>query len=59
MEPDVVAAAGLKALGKKPSVIAGRMNKVMGFVMGKVMPRQVALRIFGGMLSKAMDPNVL
>ncbi len=59
MTAEAVAAAGLQALGKKPTVIPGGMNKMMNFMATRVMPRQTALSMFGSMMSKGMDPAIL
>jgi len=59
MDADPVAAAALKALGHEAAVIPGRMNRIMTFVMTHLMPRQMALSLFGSMMSKTMDPAIL
>jgi short-subunit dehydrogenase len=47
MEPEAVAREALAALGRRPSGIAGRGNRVASFVMGRLLPRQLAVRIMG------------
>ncbi|MGV9414012.1 SDR family NAD(P)-dependent oxidoreductase [Nocardia sp. NPDC003693] len=50
--PDVmpvgpVVAAGLNALGKRPSVIPGRLNKFSGTLLTRLLPRRTAIGIMG------------
>ena len=47
MEPEDVAAEALATLGKTPSAIAGRANRVGGFVMNRLLPRRLAVRLMG------------
>ena len=55
MTPEDTAVAGLKALGKKSSVIPGFQNNVMTFMSSRLMPRGTTASMFGGMLKKALD----
>lgn len=59
MNADQVAAAGLNGLGQKRVVVPGGMNKVMRFMMTRVMSRSAASDMFGGMMKKAMDPAIV
>jgi short-subunit dehydrogenase len=43
MEPGDVAAEALAALGSKPSMIPGRMNRVLSFFMQRLLPRRTAI----------------
>ncbi len=59
MDAGPVAASALQALGKKTVVVPGAMNKVMAFMMTRLMPRKSASGMFGGMMKKAMDPAIV
>ena len=59
MDAAPVAAVGLNALGKKAVVVPGILNKVMTFMMTRLMPRKSASGMFGGMMKKAMDPAIV
>jgi hypothetical protein len=59
MAPKRVVAKSLKRLGRRALVVPGPVNKVMD-VMGKYLtPRPVLTRMFGFLLSRALDekPN--
>jgi len=45
MHPDTVVEAGLRSLGNKPFVIPGSKNKIIYFLMTRILPRRVSLRI--------------
>jgi len=47
MEVEEVASEALAALGKRPSAVAGRVNRVAGFLMGRLLPRRVAVETIG------------
>jgi short-subunit dehydrogenase len=47
MEPAAVAEAGLAALGHGPTVVAGRLNQAAAFLMGRLLPRRLAVRLMG------------
>jgi len=47
MEPAVVVAEALATLGKQPSGIAGRANRLASFVMTRLMPRRLAVETMG------------
>lgn len=59
MDAADVAAAGLNGLGRKRVVVPGGMNKVMRFMMTRLMSRDAASDMFGGMMKKAMDPAIV
>jgi uncharacterized protein len=46
-KPEEVVEECFKKLGKKPSFISGRGNKVASFMMQKLMPRKMAIDIMG------------
>jgi short-subunit dehydrogenase len=45
MEPTPVVSEALKALGKRPVVIAGRANRLVGFLLNRLMSRRAAVEI--------------
>jgi hypothetical protein len=47
LEADRVAAVALDALGRKPSVVPGAFYRFSAFVMNRLLPRRVAVRIMG------------
>jgi hypothetical protein len=47
MEPAAVVAEALATLGRQPSGIAGRANRLASFVMTRLMPRKVAVETMG------------
>ena len=47
LEPVEVAVECLKKLGKQPSFITGRSNRIASFIMQKIMPRKMAINIMG------------
>ena len=59
MDAGPVATAALQALGKKTVVVPGGMNKLMTFMMTRLMPRKSASGMFGGMMKKTMDPAIV
>jgi short-subunit dehydrogenase len=52
MEPGPTVSEALNALGKRPSHIAGRGNRITFFISGKLMPRRAAIRLAARMLDK-------
>jgi len=56
MDPEPVAREALAALGKKPTMIPGRLNRLAGAFMTRVLPRATAVRIMGSS-TRAMYPN--
>lgn len=47
MSPRTVVATTLAALGKQPSVVPGRTNRLAAFVMRRLLPRRTAIEIMG------------
>jgi len=47
MEPRVVVEEALAALGRRPSMIPGRLNRIVTFVLHRLLPRRTAIRIMG------------
>jgi short-subunit dehydrogenase len=47
LEPEEVANECLRMLGRQPSFITGRANKVASFIMQKILPRKMAVNIMG------------
>jgi short-subunit dehydrogenase len=47
LAPADVAEECLKKLGKQPSFITGRSNRIASFIMQKIMPRKMAINIMG------------
>jgi len=47
LEPEEVARECLKKLGKQPSFITGRGNRIASFIMQKILPRKMAINIMG------------
>jgi len=45
--PEEVADECLKKLGKQPSYITGRGNRIASFIMQKILPRKIAINIMG------------
>ena len=46
-----VAKAGLDGLGKQPYIVPGLINKIVAVMVG-FLPKSMAVRIFGGVMSK-------
>jgi hypothetical protein len=47
LTPEEVAEECLQKLGRKPSFITGRGNRIASFFMQKVLPRKTAVNIMG------------
>jgi len=47
MEPGPVVIEALDALGRTPSMVPGRINRIAAFVLGRALPRRVTIRIMG------------
>jgi len=45
MSPEKVVEAGLQALGHRPFVITGQLNKLIYFLLTRILPRRASLRI--------------
>ncbi len=54
MDAETVARIGLASIGKKPSVITGKRNKLMVFMMTRLMPRRMSYKMFGQMMKRSM-----
>ena len=52
MEPGPTVTEALNALGKRPSHIAGRSNRITFFISGKLMPRRAAIELTTKMMDK-------
>jgi len=52
MEPRPTVAEALDALGRRPSHIAGRGNRITFFISGKLMPRRAAIGLAASMLDR-------
>jgi len=50
LEPELVVAKALAALGHQPTVIPGRLNSLSSFVMRRVLSRKAAIRLMGNVL---------
>jgi short-subunit dehydrogenase len=47
LSPEVVVTETLNALGRQPSVIPGRSNRLAAFFIRRLLPRRVAIRMMG------------
>ena len=52
MTPEQVVGEAFAALGKRPYVIPGRMNRISSFVMRHLLPRKTAVMLMGRILRK-------
>jgi uncharacterized protein len=52
LDPEEVARECLNNLGKQPSFITGRGNRIASFIMQKLMPRKMAINIMGDTTKK-------
>ena len=52
MEPAAVVSQVLAALGRGPSMVPGWFNRVTTFIMGRLLPRRMAVRVMGGATRK-------
>ena len=59
MDADEVARVGIEKLGKKSAVIPGVRNNVMMFMMSRLMPKQLGMNIFGSMMERMMDDEIV
>ena len=50
MQPEQVVHEALVALGKRPYIIPGRMNRFSSFIMRYLMPRKTAVQLMGKIL---------
>lgn len=58
MRPQVVAACGLNALGRRLDAIPGGKNRMMAFMMSRLMSRATAGAMFRKMMGKALGKPV-
>jgi short-subunit dehydrogenase len=57
MRPEQVVQEALKALGKRPYIIPGRVNRLASFVMRHLLSRKAAIQLMGRVLrGKYIDP---
>lgn len=54
MRPDDVAATGLAALGHRPNAVPGVRNRMMAFMMTRLMPRAWVGAMFRSMMGRAL-----
>lgn len=47
MEPGPVVEAALAALGRRPSVVPGALNRVAAFAFARLLPRRASIRVMG------------
>ena len=47
MEPGPVVEAALSALGRRPSVVPGALNRVAAFAFARLLPRRTSIRVMG------------
>jgi short-subunit dehydrogenase len=59
MDADTTALIGLKALGKKSSVIPGRINWLVMFIRKYLFTRAINITVFGRMLERAISQDRL
>jgi short-subunit dehydrogenase len=45
MEPGAVARVAVRALGRKPLVVAGALNRAVRLLLGRLLPRRAAVRL--------------
>jgi hypothetical protein len=57
IEPEIVVAAALAALGHQPTVIPGTVNRLSSFVMRRLLSRKTAIRIMGSVLHHMYVPE--
>jgi short-subunit dehydrogenase len=58
MGAEETVAEALKSLGRKPSLIAGRMNRLMYAIMGRLFPRRQAVKMVGASMEKIFHPAI-
>jgi hypothetical protein len=51
-QPDEVVAACLRRIGKVPSFVSGGSNRLVTFLMQRMLPRKMAIRLMGDSLKK-------
>ncbi len=55
MDPPAVVRAGLKALGRRPAVVAGWVNRLMAAFGRHVATRSLLARVFGRLVRRGLD----
>ena len=61
LDPDTVAEKAIRALGRGPLVVPGFINQLAAWVMGRLLPRRMAIGIMAGStdtLGRARRPKV-
>jgi uncharacterized protein len=48
LDPDIVAERALSALGSGPTVVPGSLNRIAAVLMGRLLPRRLAIRLMAG-----------
>lgn len=59
MDVEPVVRTAIRNLGRRPSVIPGAINNIMGFLGKRVFSRSGMARVFSGIAHKAMQPELL
>ncbi len=59
MDVEPVVRTALRNLGRRPSVIPGAVNNILGFVSKRVLSRSGISQVFSGLAGKAMQPELL
>jgi len=55
MEPEVVVARALEALGGGPSCVAGALNRAVAFAFARLLPRRAAIAVMGRATRRLYD----
>lgn len=58
-EPDLVAREALAALGRRPSLVAGAINRAATFAMERLLPRKLAIEILGNSTRRVFRKRVV
>lgn len=58
MDPEKVVKTGLRALGRKPFVVTGIRNKLTYFMMTRMLPRRISLRIMNRAVGKLYSEKI-
>ena len=54
--PDQVATEALAALGRQPSIVTGRKNRLAAALMARLLPRRAAVRLMGRTMDRMYGP---
>src|SRR5262249_38717891 len=57
MSPEAVASEALANLGRRPSMITGRQNRLSSFLMRRALPRRIAIRLMGQTMRAMYSPD--